>query len=517
VAKVYGARWQLSSGKPLGRGGQAEVFRVTDLRGEYSGEYALKRILNPARHERFQREVQAIESIRHPNVIKLIDHSAFAATPEEVEKQFLVMPIAEGGDLGEARRIALYKDSIDNVIQVGKQLVSSLAAAHAVDVIHRDVKPENILFTGIGNEIWLSDFGICLLRNLPRLSDPGDILGARQFLAPELEDGNLVVTPAADVYSFGKVLYYLISGGVILPRERLSESPFNEIFKRGERHFLLYSLLQQMICPIGQRIKSMREVGERLDAIEAWEKTAQVLPLSPEAIGSIQKLRLKARENVRAVNEEKDARQQELDRLQDAQNGFGSWMRSELQKTAAFVHDSSGLKCQVCSLNGADMRWVPRSSNGGFFRVIGGLGLSLESTGVSTDIGDVLIVGLCIEERPKVIVHTNQFASKTVEPPQDYQLAMIPVLRGASSTRRQTTAIGFFTRRAIVGEVRGVIPAAGRMPYVGPMTPVTPEFILGVSQIVEFRVSEWPTIIAKLQPALQEAIGSFIAFVEALA
>ena len=98
MAKIYGGRWQLTSSPPLGTGGQGTVFRVIDIRGEYPGEYALKRVLNPERHDRFEREIEAIKTIQHPNVVRLIDHSALTAASGEVEKQFLVTPIAEGGE-----------------------------------------------------------------------------------------------------------------------------------------------------------------------------------------------------------------------------------------------------------------------------------------------------------------------------------------------------------------------------------------------------------------------------------
>jgi serine/threonine protein kinase len=69
-------------------------------------------------------------------------------------------PPANGGDLGDVGRLSLYKDSIDAVLLVAKQVAGALSAAHAAKIIHRDVKPENILFTGMGHELSLSDFGI---------------------------------------------------------------------------------------------------------------------------------------------------------------------------------------------------------------------------------------------------------------------------------------------------------------------------------------------------------------------
>ena len=99
-AKTYGGRWRLT-GKQIGKGGQSEVFGVVDTSGQLSGEFALKRVLNPKRHHRFVSEIEAIKTLDHPNVIKLIDHSILSSPGVVPEKQYLVMPIAEDGDLSK--------------------------------------------------------------------------------------------------------------------------------------------------------------------------------------------------------------------------------------------------------------------------------------------------------------------------------------------------------------------------------------------------------------------------------
>ena len=299
----------------------------------------LKRVINPHRHERFKREIEAIKTLSHPSIVRLIDHSALDDSNGQIEKQFLVMPVANGGDLSEPGRVDLYRNLIDGVIQVGKQIASALAAAHVKEIIHRDVKPQNILFTGMGHEAWLSDFGICLLQDRTRLTESGEVVGPHSFLAPELEDGSqLDVTPAADVYSLGKVIYYMISGGIILPRERLNEEKYGGILRQGERHQLLLSLLQQMICPLAGRLQTMVEVLGRLDRIETWEKQAQVLALSPQAFSGLQKIQNKLQEKIRLANENRTARQSEADRLEATKKDCEIWLQTELEKSEAISY-----------------------------------------------------------------------------------------------------------------------------------------------------------------------------------
>ena len=99
MAKVYGGRWQLVDNPELGRGGQGTVFRVKDRSGVLQGEFALKRVPDVNRRERFLYEIEAIKRLTdpdhqaHPNIISLIDHSALDDTGNP-EKQFLVMPAA---------------------------------------------------------------------------------------------------------------------------------------------------------------------------------------------------------------------------------------------------------------------------------------------------------------------------------------------------------------------------------------------------------------------------------------
>src|SRR5260370_624553 len=103
MAKKYGGRWQIVDGAPLGSGGQGTVFRVTDITMQYEGEFALKRIPDTSRRDRFRREVEAIKQLTHPNVIPLIDHSALDET-DNPKSNFLscrsrraVISILQGG------------------------------------------------------------------------------------------------------------------------------------------------------------------------------------------------------------------------------------------------------------------------------------------------------------------------------------------------------------------------------------------------------------------------------------
>jgi serine/threonine protein kinase len=235
-SKPYGDRWKrVKEFGGLGGGAQGDVLRVVDVSGKLAGDYALKKLRDVTRLDRFRNELEALKRLNHPHVVKVIDHSDLSdVSPGQTH--YLVMPIALEGDA--EKRLPLFKGNIENVVRVAIQLASALGAAHRAGVVHRDVKPGNVLFPNQGLDIWLSDFGICHIEKEVRDTPPGAIMGPRRFAAPEIEAGSTAeVADDIDVYSPGQLIFYLISGGRTFHRENVYATEYDVLVKGNARTF----------------------------------------------------------------------------------------------------------------------------------------------------------------------------------------------------------------------------------------------------------------------------------------
>ncbi len=191
----------------IGSGGMGLVFRAFDP--QLHRVVAVK-LLAPqlaasaTARERFAREARAVAALAHPHVVAIHDVVAEGSLP------YLVMTYIDGVSLEELvqRRGPL---SIDHTIQLGRQLCAALATAHEAGLIHRDIKPGNILCEADGQRAVLTDFGLVRTLDDATLTHSGILAGTPHFMAPEQARGN-VVGPQADLWGVGAVLYFALTG-----------------------------------------------------------------------------------------------------------------------------------------------------------------------------------------------------------------------------------------------------------------------------------------------------------------
>ncbi|QFY13164.1 protein kinase [Nonomuraea phyllanthi] len=153
---------------------------------------------------RFVQERNVMRTLRHPNIVTVRDFVI------EGERLALVMDLVEGGDL---RTLLRQRDTLPpaEAAQLMAQVADALATAHAAGIVHRDIKPGNVLIDGATGQVRLTDFGVARIVHGPGLTRTTSIIGTPVYLSPEVADGN-APTPAVDVYALGLILYELLAG-----------------------------------------------------------------------------------------------------------------------------------------------------------------------------------------------------------------------------------------------------------------------------------------------------------------
>jgi serine/threonine-protein kinase len=213
VAEIAG-RYRLES--RLGFGGMSTVHRATDERLER--RVAVKLLAehlaeDPTFVSRFQREAQAAARLVHPNIVQVFD----SGLDEASHQHFIVMEYIEGSSCAEILRDDGWVD-VEEAVAIIEQACEGLHYAHRHGVVHRDVKPGNLLRAREG-EVKLADFGIAKATEQSSITQVGSVLGTAAYLAPEQARGE-EAGPRADLYALGVVAYQLISGR--LPYEATS-------------------------------------------------------------------------------------------------------------------------------------------------------------------------------------------------------------------------------------------------------------------------------------------------------
>lgn len=226
-------QWE-STDSHFDEGGQSKLYLVKNNLTKSDEIFVLKELKNPKRIIRFEREINAIIKLEsHDNVIQIVDYGIF----RDEKNPCYVMPKA---DCSLAIHISKLKEDINQSLKTFEFICAGVEHLHISGIIHRDLKPENILiFSGIPK---ISDFGLCLVVDEIRITPTSEAVGSRFYMAPELEDGkNLDIDPSADVYSLGKILYYILSGGTIFSREKFRNRDYSLTKKYNDPRFEIFS------------------------------------------------------------------------------------------------------------------------------------------------------------------------------------------------------------------------------------------------------------------------------------
>jgi serine/threonine protein kinase len=192
----------------IGAGGMSEVWRATD---EVLDRPVAVKVLTspPAGAERLTwREARAAARLTHPNVTRVYDYGELSL-PGGDPAGYLVMELVDGQSL--AARLSAGPVPWPEAVRIVRQVASALAAAHRLGVVHRDIKPGNVMLAGeAGDTVKVLDFGIAAVAGAD--TDPGRLLGTPRYAAPERSDTTAPARPESDVYSLGVLLHEALAG-----------------------------------------------------------------------------------------------------------------------------------------------------------------------------------------------------------------------------------------------------------------------------------------------------------------
>jgi serine/threonine-protein kinase len=276
IGRLIGGRYRLIA--PLGEGGMATLWRAMDE--QLDREVAVKLLRpqfgnDPGFAARFKQEARSAGSLSHPNIVSVYDYG----TDAETGGQFIVMQLIDGEDLAAIleKRGPL---KADDAVRIAIGVAAALEAAHRRGIVHRDVKPGNIL---IDDDVKVTDFGIARAVSEASMTLTGTTLGSVHYFSPEQARGD-EVTGQSDVYALGIVLYEMLTGrrpfegdsaaGVAL--KRLTEDPLPPT---------TYGPVPAGLSAIVMRALE-REPAKRFPDAGAFAEALRVWQRNPDAAGS---------------------------------------------------------------------------------------------------------------------------------------------------------------------------------------------------------------------------------------
>jgi len=216
---------------------------------------------------RFEREARAVASLSHPNVVRIyelcVDDEELSLVFEFIEGRTLRQLLNECGLL-----------PLEVAIGITQEILEGLAVAHEKGIIHRDLKPENVLLSQQG-EVKIADFGLAMVRDLPRLTLEGAPVGTAKYMAPEQVAGE-EVTPRTDLFALGLILFEMLTGQAVLKgrtwQECLQELLLYQIPRFSDYRAVISSEIERILAGLLERspmrrFESARAVREALTAV----------------------------------------------------------------------------------------------------------------------------------------------------------------------------------------------------------------------------------------------------------
>jgi serine/threonine protein kinase len=322
--------------EPLGQGGMANVYKAYDTRLERN--VAIKFIRRDAFSpdvldmvlKRFDREAKSLAKLTHPNIVGIIDYGEYEGSP------YLVMPYLQGGTLKQYLGTPM---SIEKAASLLEPVADALAFAHQKGIVHRDVKPANILITE-GGKPMLTDFGIARLLESgdgATLTGTGMGVGTPEYMSPEQAMGR-EVDGRTDIYSLGIVLFELVTGRkpytadtpmAVVLKQTTEPLPRPSSIVPGITDTVEQILYKSLAKDPKDRYQSMTEFSEALSKFSKWEAQLPTQPAMPVVPESPEENLPTVQEDISAVRAEINAKVPPLPEIESSSTKMALQQKKE--------------------------------------------------------------------------------------------------------------------------------------------------------------------------------------------
>ncbi len=281
--KILNNRYELE--QKIGEGGMARVYRGRDLR--LNRRVAVKVLHNHYASDvgflrRFHHEAQAAASLRHSNIVDVYD------VGQDGDIHYIVMEHVDGSDLKNAI-LQSAPFPVDHAVAIAVDVAEGLDAAHRLGMVHRDIKPQNIIVSPDG-QVKIMDFGIAKSNLSTALTETGVTFGTADYISPEQARGQ-AATPQSDIYSLGVTLYEMLTGrlpfngdsSIAVAMQHVGDDPpFPRMFNPRIPPQLEQLVLRMLSKNPAERPASARELIRMLQAYRsAGEQETVVRPVAP--------------------------------------------------------------------------------------------------------------------------------------------------------------------------------------------------------------------------------------------
>ncbi|APR79097.1 Adenylate cyclase [Minicystis rosea] len=263
----------------VGSGAMGVVFRARD---HATGDLVAVKVLRDAHEQasRFEREAEVLAALHHEHVVRYIAHGATS-----MDEPYLVMEWIEGEDLG--RRLARGRLRMEAWVALGARVAAALAEAHAHGVIHRDVKPTNlVLANGEVARVKVVDFGIARRSGWTRATQTGAVLGTPGYMPPEQARGEDVRDPRADMFSLGCVLFECATSAPVFAGQHLPAILAKILFEPAPRARSLSPEVPEVLDELIARMLS-KNPSERPTSMEVASSLASLERVAAAELGPV--------------------------------------------------------------------------------------------------------------------------------------------------------------------------------------------------------------------------------------